>query len=287
MNKSYQVEPEIREDLQGRIEVFDQSIRSFEKRLRAVERRLSIEAPAALQAGKPSSLNFSDSFPEESIGFASAGASIFPQVPSVFPEASIPLHGNALCFNSIPSFSEGNLQNFALSAVLPSNESSNFSMVSVDNSSDLSGTNSKIKTLNSFFSSLLENFNSLQASLSELSDFVHNDLKSEIEKLNLEVQNLKTQEKTAGESIKILESRIDILENQNRFTLGSIKIPLEISGIAGSSILFLTGFLVWLGRWDIIRSVYFPIGLAAVLAGAVFMKFYVLNSKKKALACNE
>ena len=287
MSKSYKVEPEIREDLQGRIEVFDQSIRSFEKRLRAVERRLSLEAPAALQAGKASSVNFSDPFPEEDISFSSAGASIFPQGPSVFPEASVPLHGNALCFNSIPQFSEGNLPGFALSAVLPSNESSNFSMASVDNSSDGSGTNAKIKTLNSFFSGLLENFNSLQTSLSELSDFVHNDLKAEIEKLNLEVQNLKTQEKAANESIKKLESRINVLENQNRFTLGSIKIPLEISGIAGSSILFFTGFLVWFGRWDIIRSAYFPIGLAAVLAGAVFMKFYVLNSKKEALAYNE
>ena len=31
MNRLHQAEPEIREDLQGRIEVFDQSIRSFEK----------------------------------------------------------------------------------------------------------------------------------------------------------------------------------------------------------------------------------------------------------------
>ncbi len=52
MNKIQQAEPEIREDLQGRIEVFDQSIRSFEKRLRAVERRLSLETPLPQQAGR-------------------------------------------------------------------------------------------------------------------------------------------------------------------------------------------------------------------------------------------
>ena len=59
MNKSHQAEPEIREDFQGRIEVFDQSIRSFEKRLRAVERRLSMEIPPGVQAGRIYSRNLS------------------------------------------------------------------------------------------------------------------------------------------------------------------------------------------------------------------------------------
>ena len=91
LSKSYQLEPEIRDDLQGRIEVFDQSIRSFEKRLRAVERRLSLEAPQTLQAGKFFSGMSPDSFQEENSINLAAGSSVSPQGPSVSPEASFPL----------------------------------------------------------------------------------------------------------------------------------------------------------------------------------------------------
>ena len=58
MSKSHEAEPEIREDLQGRIEVFDQSVRSFEKRLRAIERRLSLEVQQAPQASKANFSSF-------------------------------------------------------------------------------------------------------------------------------------------------------------------------------------------------------------------------------------
>jgi hypothetical protein len=104
-----------------------------------------------------------------------------------------------------------------------------------------------------------------------------------MERLDLEIQNLRAQEIVEAEYIKNLQSRIEVLENQNRLTFGSLKIPLEISGIAGSSILFLTGFLVWSGRWDILRSPYFSTGLAVLMAGVVFMKFYMVNRKKKTL----
>jgi cell division protein FtsB len=287
MSKSHEAEPEIRGDLQGRIEVFDQSVRSFEKRLRAIERRLSLEAQQTPQASKAYFSNFTDPFPEECEGMAAVGASVFPQGPSVFPEASIPLHGNPLLFSSTPSCSEGNVPGLTLSAVLPSNGSSSFHLDSPDNSSELSGNNPKIKTLNSFISNLLENINSLQASVAELSDFAHKDLKLEVDNLEKELQEIRAQEKIRVESLKKLESRIDIIEDQNRFTLGSIKIPLEISGVAGSLILFFTGFLVWSGRWDIIRTAYFPVALATILAGAVLVKFYILNSKKRAMACPE
>ena len=169
MNKLHQAEPEIREDLQGRIEVFDQSIRSFEKRLRAVERRLSLETPPALQAGRILSGNFSDPFLEENAGSIAAGSSVFPHGPSVSPESSIPIHGNSLLSNSPPSFSEGNVSSLALSAALPSGKTSNVSMISLDNSSEISGTGYKIRGINDLFSSLSENLRSLQTSLSELS----------------------------------------------------------------------------------------------------------------------
>lgn len=280
MNKLRQADPEVREDLQGRIEVFDQSIRSFEKRLRAVERRLSMEASPELQAGRvfSGSLGF---FSGENEGSSAAHSSIYPQVPSVSPEASI--RGNSFFSDIVPSVSEGNISNFEFSAVLPSSEPSNFSTFSRENSSEMSGADYKIKSINEVFTSLSESLRSLHAALSELSNFTHNNLKPEIEKLDMELRNLKVQQDAKSEYIKELESRVEILENQNRLTLGSMKIPFEISGIAGSSALFLTGFLVWSGRWDVIKSPYFSAGLAVLMAGAVFMKFYMVNRRKKVL----
>lgn len=282
MNKVQQIEPEIREDLQGRIEVFDQSIRSFEKRLRAVERRLSIEIHPSQQGGRVFPSNFSDTYIEENAGAVAAGSPFLPQRPSVAPEISVP--ENSYLPGSIPLLSEGNIPNFALSAVIPSAEVSNASMISMDSSSEASLAGYKIVNINHLFSSLSEGFRSLQAALSELSNFAHNDLKSEIEKLDIELKSLKDREEKTNEYLKGIELRIETIENQNRLTFGSIRIPLEISGIVGSSVLFLTGFLVWSGRWDIIRSPSFPLGLAVLMAVAVFIKFYMVNRKKKLLA---
>lgn len=281
LNKLHQADPEVREDLQGRIEIFDQSIRSFEKRLRAVERRLSMEASSGMQAGRIFSGNFSGLFPGENAGNIATNSLIFSPMPSVSPEASI--HGNSFPSDLVPSVSEGNIPAFEFSAVLPSSGPSNLSTFSGDNSSDVSETDYKIRSINEVFSSVSESLRSLQTSLSELSNFTYNNLKPEIEKLDMELRNLKVQQDAKSEYIKELESRVEILENQNRLTLGSMKIPFEISGIAGSSALFLTGFLVWSGRWDVIKSPYFSTGLAVLMAGAVLMKFYMANRRKKVL----
>jgi hypothetical protein len=284
LSKSYQVEPEIRNDLQGRIEVFDQNIRSFEKRLRAVERRLSLEAPQVLQAGKAYSGIFSDSFQEMSSVNSVAGSSVLPQGPSVSPDSSFSLPGNSLLSDSIPSITEDDISSFAFSAVLPSSEASNVSTTFLDSSSEVSGVSYRVRDISVLFSSLSESLRSLQAAVSELSDFVHSNLKPEIEKLDSEIEDIKGQENASEECVKRLESRIEFIENRDRFTLGSIKVPVEISGIAGSSVLFLTGLLILSGRWDIIRSPYFSTGLAVIMAGAVLLKFYMVNRKQKSLA---
>ena len=285
MNKVQQTEPEIREDLQGRIEVFDQSIRSFEKRLRAVERRLSLENPSLQQTERVFSANFSDIHLEEEAGAIAAGSPFLPQRPSIAPESSIP--ENSYLSGSVLSLSEGSIPNFALSAVIPSAKVSNASMISMYSFSETSLNGYKIVNINHLFSSISESLRSLQASLSELSNFAHNDLKSEIEKLDIELRILKDREEKTNKYLKGIELRIESIENQNRLTFGSIRIPLEISGIVGSSVLFLTGFLVWSGRWDIIRSPYFPIGLSVLMAGAVIIKFIVVNSRRKSLADKE
>ncbi|WP_230627978.1 hypothetical protein [Methanosarcina barkeri] len=281
LNKLHQADPEVRDDLQGRIEVFDQSIRSFEKRLRAVERRLSMEASSELQAGRVFSGNFSGLFPGEIAGSTAASSSIFSQIPSVSPEASI--SGNSSFSDFVPPISEGNVSSFESSAVLPSGRPSNLSTFSEENSSGVSGADYKTRSINEAFSNLSESLHSLQAALSELSNLTHNNLKPEIEKLGMEFRTLKVQQDAKSEYIKELEPRIEVIENQNRLTLGSMKIPFEVSGIAGSSALFLTGFLVWSGRWDVIKSPYFSTGLAILLAGAVLMKFYMANRRKKVL----
>lgn len=283
LSKVYQAEPEIRDDLQGRIEVFDQNIRSFEKRLRAIERRLSIETPQNLKAGKVHSGFSPDSFQELVSAKPAADSSVPPLAPSVSPESPFPFPGNSLLSDSVPSITQENISNFAFSSVLPSSASSNASMLSLDSSSEVSGVSYRIKDISTLFSSLSESLHALQAAISELSGFVHGSLDPEIEKLEGELGTMKGQESALQEYIRKLESRIDFLENRDRFTLGSIKVPVEISGIAGSSVLFLTGLLILSGRWDIIRSPYFSIGLAVIMAGAVLFKFLMVNQKQKSL----
>lgn len=283
LSKAYQAEPEIRADLQGRIEIFDQNIRSFEKRLRAVERRLSLEIPQNLQAGKIHSGDSSDSLQEISSSKLATGSSVAPQGPSVSPETPFSLPGSSLLSESAPSMTQENTSNFAFSSVLPSSGSSNASMISVDSSSEVSGVNYRVKDISTLFSSISESLQALKTAICELSGFVHDNLEPEVGKLKSEIKSAQGQEDASEEYIKNLESRIEFLENRGRFTLGSIKIPVEISGIAGSSVLFLTGILIWSGRWDIIRSPYFSIGLAVIMAGAVLLKFFILNRKQKSL----
>ncbi|MDQ1275080.1 MAG: hypothetical protein QG610_653, partial [Euryarchaeota archaeon] len=107
LSKVYQAEPEIRADLQGRIEIFDQNIRSFEKRLRAVERRLSLEMPSN-QAGTVHSGNSSDYLQDVNSSKLSTDSSIVPLGPSISPEAPFPLQGNSLLSDSSPSITQEN-----------------------------------------------------------------------------------------------------------------------------------------------------------------------------------
>jgi hypothetical protein len=156
-------------------------------------------------------------------------------------------------------------------------------MISLDSSSEVSGVSYRIKDISTLFSSISESLRVLQTAISDLSGFVHGNLEPEVKKLESEVKNVQGQGDSSEEYIRKLESRIEFLENRDRFTLGSIKVPVEISGIAGSSLLFLTGILILSGRWDIIRSPYFSIGFAVIMAGAVLLKFFMVNRKQKSL----
>ena len=283
MSKSYQLELEIRDDLQGRIEVFDQSIRSFEKRLRAVERRLSLEAPQTLKAGKTFSGISPDSFQEGNSVNLAAGSSVSPQGLSISPEAFFTLPENPLLSDSVTSLSEEDISTFAFGAVLPSSEASNGSMIFHDSSSEVSGASYRVRDISALFRA------SLKASILYRLLYLNFlilctvTLSQRLKNWGMKSGNIKVQESVSEECIRKFESRIEAIENRDRFTLGSIKVPVEISGIAGSSVLFLTGFLIWSGRWDVIRSPYFSTGLAVIMAGAVLLKFYMVNRKQKSL----
>jgi chromosome segregation ATPase len=82
------------------------------------------------------------------------------------------------------------------------------------------------------------------------------------------------------QEISRLSMRLERAENRNRISIGSVKVPVELSGIVGALILTLTGILIMQGRWDIIRSAYFSFAIALVFAMAVLLKFYMANSKK-------
>ncbi|WP_340819817.1 hypothetical protein [Methanolobus sp. WCC4] len=92
----------------------------------------------------------------------------------------------------------------------------------------------------------------------------------ETEELKLEIRN----------EISQLNMRLEKAENHNRINIGSVKVPVELSGIMGALILALTGYLIMVGRWDIIRSAYFSFSIALVFAVAVTMKFYVANRSR-------
>ncbi|SFM49499.1 hypothetical protein [Methanolobus profundi] len=90
------------------------------------------------------------------------------------------------------------------------------------------------------------------------------------EGLKLEIRN----------EISQLNMRLEKAENHNRINIGSVKVPVELSGILGAIILAFTGYLIMVGRWDIIRSAYFSFSVAFIFAIAVLLKFYVANRSR-------
>lgn len=171
---------EIKDDMHGRIESFDQSVRSLEKRLRAIERRLSIDVP-----------------PDDLVGDS------FDNAETLLQQTRIEL------------------------------------------------------------SSLVEDVSSLKTNVNEFKETAQESLRADMDKFS--------------DTILQLDNRLLRVENQNKITIGSIKVPVELSGVVGAGVLLITGILIFVGRWDIIRSPYFSFGIAGVLAAAVVAKFYLAN----------
>ncbi|VVB54724.1 Uncharacterised protein [uncultured archaeon] len=76
-----------------------------------------------------------------------------------------------------------------------------------------------------------------------------------------------------------IENRILKLEKHNEITIGKIKVPIEFSGLAATIVMFATGYLIYGGHWNIIRSSYYPILVGILFGGVVIGKFIMTNRK--------
>ncbi|WP_214044016.1 hypothetical protein [Methanomethylovorans sp.] len=125
---------------------------------------------------------------------------------------------------------------------------------------------------------------SLKQQLAELQDHIqrlnemHQQTKHELlngkadDSILALTQNMKDQ-------FEDIEKRLKKAEEKNRITIGSVKVPVELSGVVAAALIFFTGVLIMGDRWDIIRSPYFSFSIALVLAGAALLRFYMANKE--------
>lgn len=85
--------------------------------------------------------------------------------------------------------------------------------------------------------------------------------------------------RTMQDQLEDMEKRLKKAEERNRITIGSVKVPVELSGVVAAALIFFTGVLIMGNRWDIIRSPYFSFSIALVLAGAALLRFYMANKE--------
>lgn len=109
-------------------------------------------------------------------------------------------------------------------------------------------------------------------------------------KLDASNEKLKHLEKTIQEKqeneiipirtqLSMIEERMLRLDNQNKITIGKIKVPIEFSGLAATIVMFATGYLIYSDHWNIIRSQYYPIAIGILFGFVVIGKFIMTNRK--------
>jgi len=221
-------------DVYGRIESFDQSVRSIDRRLRAVERRLSTSKDDYIKTAQELSGNIPWTDPDIDDLLVE-----FKDLQAEFKD----LH------NLIKKLT-GDL-------------------VAIK-SDELTELNSSVNALQQELqaaSGRIEELGGQQMSLKK-------DTSASVESINtsqsLQIESLR-------EELKDTRKRLQRQENMDKITIGNINVPVELSGIVASIALIATGFLVWADRWDIIRSTYYPTGLAILFASAVIAKFIMTN----------
>jgi len=221
-------------DVYGRIESFDQSVRSIDRRLRAVERRLSTSKDDYIKTAQELSGN----------------------IPWTDPDID----------DLLVEFKDLQAEFKDLHNLI---EKLTGDLVAIK-SDELTELNSSVNALQQELqaaSSRIEELGGQQMSLKK-------DTSASVESINtsqsLQIESLR-------EELKDTRKRLQRQENMDKITIGNINVPVELSGIVASIALIATGFLVWADRWDIIRSTYYPTGLAILFASAVIAKFIMTN----------
>jgi uncharacterized phage infection (PIP) family protein YhgE len=151
------------------------------------------------------------------------------------------------------------------------------------------------------FAELREQISSLDKKASEPGENDINALKQQMEELQQQLHTLREGQKqtkhellnnktddhmltltqTMKDQLEDMEKRLKRTEDRNRITIGSVKVPVELSGVVAAALIFFTGLLIMGNRWDIIRSPYFSFSIALVLAGAALIRFYMANKEPK------
>ncbi len=112
----------------------------------------------------------------------------------------------------------------------------------------------------------------LRTSLEALGKSIH-EIRSEGEKFQESCMNsMEAKVSDAG-------NRITKLENQNKITIGNLKVPIEFSGLVAAIVLLVTGYLISTDRWDIIRSSYYPVSVGVLFGVVVIVKFIMTNKE--------
>ena len=214
-------------DIYGRIESFDQSVRSIDRRLRAVERRLSTGKDDYIRTDLESSEN----------------------IPWTDPDID----------DLRAEF--GELQDVIEKLT------SDLTAIKSDELTQLNSSMDALRQELQVASSRIEELGGQQTTLKEKTsasvESINNAHISHIETFSKELEDTR--------------NRLQRQENMNKITIGNVKVPVELSGIMASVALIATGYLVWADRWDIIRSTYYPTGLALLFAAAVIAKFIITN----------
>lgn len=123
----------------------------------------------------------------------------------------------------------------------------------------------EVRTADKKIEELTTGQGSIRQDASASVESLHNMYKSEIAILKDELETAK--------------QRLSLQENMNKISIGSIKVPVELSGIMASFALIITGYLMWTDRWDIVRSAYFPLTMAVLFALVVIVKFVFANRR--------
>ncbi|HWR26566.1 MAG TPA: hypothetical protein VN316_01680 [candidate division Zixibacteria bacterium] len=113
------------------------------------------------------------------------------------------------------------------------------------------------------------------------------ELRTSIEMLSKSIYEMKKEgEESIETGLKSIETvvsemgnKIAKLENQNKITIGKIKVPIEFSGLVAAIVLLVTGYLISTNNWDIIRSSYYPAGIGILFGAVVMVKFLMSNRK--------